>query len=283
MLDRARTYYDLMENRRSVRHFSPDPVPRKLIELAIATASTAPSGAHRQPWSFVAVSEPQIKREIRMAAEAEERTSYEGGRMPPEWLEALAPLGTDWHKPYLETVPWIVVVFEQIHGVAPDGHAIKNYYVKESVGIACGLFVAAIQNMGLATLTHTPSPWDSCRTSSTGPVMKTPSSCFPLGTRPMTPSCRSCAASPLTTSLPGIRLMMINEGSEIAVRFIQDPPLPDELDVQLRNRLAHISTAQHDHGASSYRVSARSARYASSRVFYIPNDVRSRSGISFPY
>jgi len=144
MFKRAHEYYDLMEKRRSVRQFSPDPVPRELIELAIATASTAPSGAHRQPWSFVAVNEPEIKREIRIAAEAEDQTSYEGGRMPPEWLAAIAPLGTDWHKPYLETVPWIVVVFEQVHGVASDGQVTKNYYVKESVGMACGLFVAAL-------------------------------------------------------------------------------------------------------------------------------------------
>jgi iodotyrosine deiodinase len=181
MLERAREYYDLMENRRSVRHFSPDPVPRELIELAIATASTAPSGAHRQPWSFVAVNEPDIKHEMRVAAEVEERKSYEGGRMPPEWLEALAPLGTDWHKPYLETVPWIVVVFEQVHGVAPDGHAIKNYYVKESVGIACGLFVAALHNMGLATLTHTPSPMGFLSTILDRPRNEKPYVLFPIG------------------------------------------------------------------------------------------------------
>src|SRR5262249_24611031 len=138
-------------------YFAPDSVPRELIELAIATASTAPSGAHRQPWKFVAVSDPEVKRRIRIAAEAEERASY-GGRMSPEWLEALAPLGTDWDKPFLEIVPWIVVVFEEIHGVTPDGRPRKNFYVKESVGIACGLFIAALHQMGLATLTHTPSP-----------------------------------------------------------------------------------------------------------------------------
>jgi len=181
MLERGRAHYDLMENRRSVRQFSADPVPRELIELAIATASTAPSGAHRQPWSFVAVSEQGIKHEIRVAAETEERTSYEGGRMPPEWLEALAPLGTDWHKPYLETVPWIVVVFEQVHGVSPDGHVVKNYYVKESVGIACGLFVAALHNMGLATLTHTPSPMGFLSTILDRPKHEKPYVMFPIG------------------------------------------------------------------------------------------------------
>jgi nitroreductase len=133
-------------------------VPRECIELAIATASTAPSGAHRQPWRFVAVSDPAIKRRIRRAAEAEERRFYEGGRAPAEWLEALAPLGTGWRKPYLETAPWLVVVFEELHGVTASGQRRKNYYVKESVGIACGLFIAAVHYLGLATLPHTPSP-----------------------------------------------------------------------------------------------------------------------------
>src|SRR5262249_18297635 len=144
--------------RRSVRQFSSKPVPRACIELAIQTAATAPSGANRQPWRFVAVSEPAIKRKIRQAAEAEERLSYEGGRRPPGWLEALAPLGTDWHKPFLETVPWLVVVFEEVYQVSPTGKRLKSYYAKESVGIACGLFIVALHRMGLATLTHTPSP-----------------------------------------------------------------------------------------------------------------------------
>ncbi len=154
---RGQAFYDLMNQRRSVRYFSEKAVPRELIELAITTASTSPSGAHRQPWRFVAIGNSQIKRQIRMAAEAEERISYES-RMPPEWLEALAPMGTNWEKPYLERVPWIVVVFEETYGLGPDGSHCKNYYVKESVGMACGLFIAALQNMGLATLTHTPSP-----------------------------------------------------------------------------------------------------------------------------
>jgi iodotyrosine deiodinase len=158
MRRRAGVVYQRMARRRSVRHFSAEPVPRELIELAIGTASTAPSGAHRQPWRFVAVSNPDIKRSIRVAAEQEEYAAYEGGRMPAAWREALAPLGTDWRKPYLETVPWIVVVFEQTHGVAADGELIKNYYVKESVGIACGMLIMALHQMGLSTLTHTPSP-----------------------------------------------------------------------------------------------------------------------------
>jgi nitroreductase len=158
MRARAERFYREMDTRRSVRFFSTDPVPRELIEFAIRTASSAPSGAHQQPWTFVAVDAPEIKRRIREAAEEEERRSYEGGRMSDEWLRALEPLGTDWRKPYLEIVPWIVVLFEQVHGFHPDGSAKKHYYVKESVGIAAGFFLAALQQMGLATLTHTPSP-----------------------------------------------------------------------------------------------------------------------------
>ena len=147
-----------MAARRSVRAFSPDSVPRKLINHAILTAASAPSGAHQQPWTFVAVSDPSVKHRIRLAAEAEERRNYAGGRMPAEWLTALAPLGTDWHKPFLDVAPWIVVLFEQVHGWFPDGSVRKHYYARESVGIACGLFISAIHQMGLATLTHTPSP-----------------------------------------------------------------------------------------------------------------------------
>ena len=156
-LRRGLELYEELEERRSVRFFSDAPVPRTLIETAIRAASTAPSGAHQQPWTFVAISDPRIKRQIREAAEAEERKSYEG-RMSEEWLEALRPLGTDWEKPYLEIVPWIVVVFAQSYGLNADGSRRKHYYVKESVGIATGMFIAALHHMGLATLTHTPSP-----------------------------------------------------------------------------------------------------------------------------
>ena len=180
-LDRARAFYEAMDRRRSVRQFSPDPVPREAIELAIKTASTAPSGAHRQPWRFVVVDDPAIKREIRVAAEEEERRSYEGGRMPPEWLEALAPLGTDWRKPYLEIVPYIVVVFEEVTGFAHDGAPRKNYYVKESCGLACGLFVAALHDMGLATLTHTPSPMAFLSRILGRPKNEKPYILFPVG------------------------------------------------------------------------------------------------------
>jgi nitroreductase len=181
MLERGRAFYERMNQRRSCRFFSDEPVPREALELAIQTAGTAPSGAHRQPWRFVAVSDPDIKREIRIAAEAEERESYEGGRMPPEWLEALAPLGTDWHKPYLETVPWIVVVFEELYGVDADGSRRKNYYVKESVGIACGMFIAALHQMGLATLTHTPSPMGFLTRILGRPKSEKPYILFPIG------------------------------------------------------------------------------------------------------
>ncbi|MEZ4382132.1 MAG: nitroreductase family protein [Nannocystaceae bacterium] len=169
-----------MDGRRSVRHFSGDPVPRSLIERAIRTASTAPSGAHRQPWRFVAVSDPATKRAIRIAAEREEAISY-AGRMSEEWRAALRPLGTDAHKPYLETVPWIVVVFEERHGVGEGGEVIKNYYVRESVGIACGLFIAALHTMGLATLTHTPSPMGFLAKILGRPANERPFILFPIG------------------------------------------------------------------------------------------------------
>lgn len=181
MLQRAEAFYRLMDRRRSVREFSDRAVPRALIERAIMTASTAPSGAHRQPWRFVCVSEAATKRRIREAAEAEERESYQGGRMPDEWLEALAPLGTDEHKPYLETVPWLVVLFEETQGVNDDGTTRKNYYVKESVGIAAGLFIAALHNMGLATLTHTPSPMKFLARILGRPQNERPFILFPVG------------------------------------------------------------------------------------------------------
>jgi iodotyrosine deiodinase len=180
MRDRALAFYEQMDARRSVRDFSPDPVPRELIELAVRTASTAPSGAHRQPWTFVLVGDSELKREIRVAAEREERISYEG-RMSDEWLEVLRPLGTDWRKPFLETVPWIVVVFEQLWGERADGGRRKHYYVRESVGIACGLFVAALHAMGLATLTHTPSPMGFLSELLDRPRGEKPFILFPIG------------------------------------------------------------------------------------------------------
>lgn len=176
---RASDFLVRMKARRSVRFFSTDPVDRSLIERAIMTAATAPSGANRQPWRFVAVASPNIKREIRMAAEKEEKQSY-AGRMPQEWLDALADLGTDWHKEFLETAPWIVVCFAQLWEPA-NGRRLKNYYVQESCGIACGLFIAAIQNMGLATLTHTPSPMGFLAEILERPKNERPFMLFPVG------------------------------------------------------------------------------------------------------
>lgn len=154
---RARAFLEEMSRRRTTRHFSTEPVPRDLIEHAIRTAGTAPSGAHQQPWTFVAVSDQGIKAEIRRAAEEEERAFY-SGRAPQEWLDALAPLGTDEHKPHLTDAPWVVVLFRQVHGVNPDGSKRTFYYTQESCGIAAGFFIAAVHQMGLVTLTHTPNP-----------------------------------------------------------------------------------------------------------------------------
>jgi len=178
---RGRAMLDSLRRRRSIREFSSDQVPRPLIELAIATAATAPSGANRQPWHFVAVSDQAIKTKIRQAAEAEEREFYDGGRATEEWLDALAPLGTDWRKPFLETAPWLVAVFKQIHGVAEDGSKLTNYYVSESVGIACGLFINSIHNMGLVTLTHTPQPMRFLNEILDRPSNERPFILFPVG------------------------------------------------------------------------------------------------------
>ena len=157
MLERARALFAELDARRTTRHFSREPVPAALIELAVRAAGTAPSGAHRQPWYFVAIGDAELKARIRAAAEEEEHANYHG-RMPPEWLEALAPLGTDEHKPHITDAPWVVVAFKRSFELGADGQRAKNYYVEESVGIACGLFIAAVHHMGLCTLTHTPSP-----------------------------------------------------------------------------------------------------------------------------
>ena len=180
-LRRGREFYEHMNRRRSVRFFSPDPVPRECIEWAVRAAGTAPSGAHRQPWRFVAVGDPEVKRKIREAAEAEERQGYEGGRFPPEWLEALAPLGTDWRKEFLDVAPWIVVCFREMYGVKPDGSKVTNYYISESVGIACGIFITALHTMGLATLTHTPNPMAFLSEILGRPENEKPFILFPVG------------------------------------------------------------------------------------------------------
>lgn len=154
---RAHAFRTLMESRRSCRMFSDAPVPRDVIEEAVLAAGTAPSGANHQPWHFAIVSTPELKHRIRLGAEEEEQAFY-AGKAGQEWLEALAPLGTDEHKPYLDVAPWLIVVFGQRRGGIERGDHKQNYYVTESVGIACGLMLAALHSAGLATLTHTPSP-----------------------------------------------------------------------------------------------------------------------------
>ncbi|MFD1321499.1 nitroreductase family protein [Micromonospora sonneratiae] len=180
-LDRVRALYDHLESRRSVRFFSPDPVPAECIEWAVRCANTAPSGAHHQPWKFVAVSDPATRHAIRVAAEIEERRNYDGGRIPAEWRAALAPLETDADKGYLDVVPWIVVCFAEKHTPMPDGSLRKNYYVNESVGIACGLFIEALHTMGLATLTHTPNPMAFLSRLLGRPAHERPYIVFPIG------------------------------------------------------------------------------------------------------
>ncbi len=157
MARRAMAFRALMSRRRTVRDFSDRPVAREVIEDCVMTAATAPSGANQQPWTFVCLSDPATKRRIRDAAEEEERGFY-AGRASDEWLEALAPLGTDENKPFLETAPWLIAIFAQRYGTTADGRRIKHYYVPESVGIASGFLIAALHGAGLATLTHTPSP-----------------------------------------------------------------------------------------------------------------------------
>jgi nitroreductase len=157
MIVEARRIFEEMDARRTVREFSDRPVPIEVIEWCLRAASTAPSGAHRQPWHFAVVSDPAVKRSIRLAAEEEEREFYRN-RAPDAWLEALRPLGTDENKPFLETAPWLIAIFARSFDVDEDGHRSKNYYVQESVGLATGLLISALHRCGLSTLTHTPSP-----------------------------------------------------------------------------------------------------------------------------
>jgi len=156
MIERSKTFFDRMIQRRTIRDFSDRPIPIKIIENAIQTASSAPSGANKQPWHFVVVKDPVVKKDIRIAAEKEEKEFYEH-RAPDYWLEDLNQFGTDWHKPFLEIAPYLIVVFKQSYDLGKSGKR-KNYYVNESVGIASGFLLTALHNAGLATLTHTPSP-----------------------------------------------------------------------------------------------------------------------------
>lgn len=177
--ERSRQFYEFMNKRRTLRDFSDKEVPKAVIENIIMTASTAPSGAHKQPWTFCAVSDPAVKSEIRKAAEEEEYTNYHG-RMSDDWLRDLAPLGTDWHKPFLEIAPWLIVVFKKAYDLE-DGEQRKNYYVNESVGLATGILLAAIHNAGLVALTHTPSPMNFLQKILKRPDNERPFLLIPVG------------------------------------------------------------------------------------------------------
>lgn len=173
---RASDCYKHFDTRRSIRDFSDKAVPQSIIEHLILTASTAPSGAHKQPWTFCAIQDSSVKTAIRVAAEKEEYESYTN-RMSEQWLKDLAPIGTDWQKPFLEIAPWLIVVFAQVTGLQKE----KHYYVQESVGIACGFLIAAIHDVGLATLTHTPSPMNFLKTVLKRPDNERPFLLLPVG------------------------------------------------------------------------------------------------------
>lgn len=179
LLNRSREFYQNMERRRTIRDFSDKPVPKEVIEKLIMTASTAPSGAHKQPWTFCVVSDPEIKKQIRAAAEKEEFDNYHG-RMPEEWLEDLLPFGTDWHKPFLETAPYLIVIFKRVYEMDGEKKR-KNYYVNESVGLAAGFLLTAIHNSGLVALTHTPSPMNFLQSILERPENERPFLLIPLG------------------------------------------------------------------------------------------------------
>lgn len=178
-VEASRQFYQQMDRRRSVRAFARTPVPREVIEQLIMTASTAPSGAHKQPWTFCAIGEPGLKRQIREAAEEEEYRNYHG-RMSDRWLEDLKPFDTDWHKPFIEDAPWIIVVFRRIYDMV-DGEKVNNYYVNESVGIATGMLLTAIHQAGLASLTHTPSPMNFLAQLLGRPANERPFLLIPVG------------------------------------------------------------------------------------------------------
>lgn len=180
MQERATLFHAELDRRRTVREFSTEPVPFAVIAEVVRAASTAPSGAHKQPWTFCVVGDPTLKARIRKAAEEEERKNYEG-RMSEEWLRDLAVFGTDPHKPFLEDAPWLVVVFKRAYEVEPDGRKHQNYYVTESVGIATGMLLAAAHHAGLATLTHTPSPMNFLSVLLDRPANERPFLLIPMG------------------------------------------------------------------------------------------------------
>lgn len=176
----ARAFFDALKSRRTVREFSDQPVDRQTIEWIIRAAATAPSGAHQQPWTFCAISNPALKAVIRQAAEREEFENYHG-RMSEEWLQELEKFATDWHKPFLTTAPWLIVVFKQTYGHTAEGARKKHYYVNESVGIACGMLIAAIHRAGLVTVTHTPSPMNFLQKILQRPANERPFLLLPVG------------------------------------------------------------------------------------------------------
>ncbi|HYC83562.1 MAG TPA: nitroreductase family protein [Chryseosolibacter sp.] len=180
LISRTRDFFDLMNSRRSVRIFSTKPVPREVIENIVNTASTAPSGAHKQPWTFCIVSDPSLKSRIRLEAEKEEFENYHG-RMGTEWMQDLRPFQTDWHKEFLEAAPYLIIVFRKAYDVGSDGVKRNNYYVHESVGIACGFLLAAIHYGGLVALTHTPSPMNFLARLLNRPANEKPYLLIPVG------------------------------------------------------------------------------------------------------
>lgn len=179
VIQRSKEYLDWMDKRRTVREFSDKPIPKEVIENIIMAASTAPSGAHKQPWTFCAVSSPDLKKQIKEAAEKEEYESY-NGRMSEDWLKDLAPLGTDWHKPFLEIAPYLIIIFKKAYDIC-DGQKKNNYYVNESVGLAAGFLLTAIHNAGLVALTHTPSPMNFLTKLLNRPENERPVLLIPVG------------------------------------------------------------------------------------------------------
>lgn len=177
---RSQVFYKWMDKRRTVREFSDKPIPKKVIENILLTASTAPSGAHKQPWTFCVVTDATLKTKIREAAEVEERESYDG-RMTEEWLNDLQPIGTDWQKPFLEIAPYLIIVFKRNYEQEAHNHKHKNYYVTESCGLACGFLLAAIHNAGLVALTHTPSPMNFLTKILNRPENEKPFLLIPVG------------------------------------------------------------------------------------------------------
>lgn len=176
----SKAFLESMQQRRSIRHFSDQPVAKEIIDTILLTAGTAPSGAHKQPWKFCAVQDSSLKAQIRKAAEQEEYESY-NSRMPESWLKDLAPLGTDWQKPFLEDAPWLIVVMKRVYELDETGKKHNNYYVNESVGIACGMLISAIHQAGLITLTHTPSPMNFLAQLLKRPANERPYLLLPVG------------------------------------------------------------------------------------------------------